>query len=166
MGFLMLHTRSARPEGARKRSICEPGARRHPTGEGAAHSSTLPGGSALTTHRQAPAVGTHTVDTRGDGVNAGRCSAAFPFGWPWDRRWVSPSIAITSRCTRWIACTQARKLCRNGSGSIRATTQSKVSCAGMPFGNARNVASHADLLRPNAAWCALLQITIERRKYV
>jgi len=34
-----------------------------------------------------------------------RCSAAFPFGRSWDRRWVVPSIIITSKCAGWMACT-------------------------------------------------------------
>jgi len=34
-----------------------------------------------------------------------RCSAAFPFGRSWNRRWVVPSITITSGCAGWMACT-------------------------------------------------------------
>jgi hypothetical protein len=61
-----------------------------------------------------------------------------------ERRNTFPSIAMTCPPINSLATlTQSMKQVRNSIGFIRANTRLKVSCAGMPFGNSKNVSNHS-----------------------
>src|SRR3954453_15246312 len=78
-----------------------------------------------------------------------RCSG--PCSWRLlpERRTVLPSIATTSRSTLLVKdCAHRAKQPSNASGSISMKTRRNVSCEGIPFGRAKKVFSHANLLRP------------------